>query len=60
MPDFVQTEIRAIEDHLRIWDTTDLPYRLSLTYCARVIGIEPAVAEGASIVTSAQLTGTTP
>ena len=43
-----------IEDHLRIWETTDFPYRLSLTYCARVIGIEPAIAETPSIVTSAQ------
>jgi len=46
-----------IEDHLRIWDTTDLPYRLSLTYCARVVGIEPEIAEEAAIVASAQFTG---
>ncbi len=46
-----------LEDHFRIWETTNLPYRLSLTYCARVIGIEPEVADGASIVASAQFTG---
>lgn len=46
-----------IEDHLRIWETTDLPYRLSLTYLARVVGIEPAVSEVTSVVTSAQFIG---
>jgi hypothetical protein len=30
-----------IADHYRIWDTTRVPYRLSLTYQARVIGIDP-------------------
>jgi hypothetical protein len=34
-----------LEEHLRIWDTTGLPYRLSLTYLVRVVGIEPAEAE---------------
>jgi hypothetical protein len=46
-----------VEDHFRIWETTNLPYRLSLTYCARVVGIEPEVSEGASVVVSAQFTG---
>lgn len=32
-------ETLPIEDHYRVWDTTDIPYRLSLTYMARVIGI---------------------
>ena len=30
-----------IDDHYRIWDSSSLPYRLSLTYMVRVIGIEP-------------------
>jgi hypothetical protein len=34
-------ETLPMVDHYRIWDTTDLPYRLSLTYMARVIGIAP-------------------
>lgn len=38
-------ESLPVDDHYRIWDTTDLPYRLSLTYMARVVGIEPAVVE---------------
>lgn len=30
-----------LEDHMRLWDSVDMPYRLSLTYLARVVGIEP-------------------
>ena len=37
-------ETLPLEQHLRIWETSDLPYRLSLTYLARVVGIEPAEA----------------
>ena|SRR5438067_5386134 len=29
------------DEHYRIWDTVDMPYRLSLTYLARIMGIEP-------------------
>ena len=29
------------EEHYRVWDTVGMPYRLSLTYLARVVGIEP-------------------
>ncbi len=32
-------ESLPLEDHYRIWDATEVPYRLSLTYMARVIGI---------------------
>jgi hypothetical protein len=37
-------ETMALEDHYRVWDTTDIPYRLSLPYLARVIGLAPAEA----------------
>jgi uncharacterized protein DUF4255 len=37
-------ETLPIEDHYRVWDTTDIPYRLSLTYVARVIGLAPTEA----------------
>jgi hypothetical protein len=30
-----------LEDHYRIWDAGEVPYRLSLTYTARVLGIAP-------------------
>jgi hypothetical protein len=33
-------ESLPIEDHYRIWETTRVPYRLSLAYKARVVGIE--------------------
>ena len=34
-------ESLPMEDHYRIWDTSGIPYRLSLTYMTRVIGLEP-------------------
>ena len=34
-------ESLPIDDHYRIWDSSGLAYRLSLTYMFRVIGIEP-------------------
>lgn len=37
-------ESLPIDDHFRIWETTDLPYRLSFPYLARVVGIEPGEA----------------
>jgi Pvc16 N-terminal domain len=37
----VTMESLPLEDHYRIWDAVpDVPYRLSLTYVARVVGIE--------------------
>ncbi len=37
-------ESLPVDDHFRIWETTDLPYRLSLPYLARIVGIEPTEA----------------
>ena len=41
--DTVQLALESLplEDHYRIWDANEVPYRLSLTYVARVIGISP-------------------
>lgn len=41
--DSVQLVLESVssEEHYRVWDTVGLPYRLSLTYLARVVGIEP-------------------
>lgn len=41
--DSVQLVLESLssEEHYRVWDTVNLPYRLSLTYLARVVGIEP-------------------
>jgi hypothetical protein len=35
-------ESLPVEDHYRIWDTSELPYRASVTYRARVLGLEPS------------------
>ncbi len=32
-------ESLPLEDHYRIWDANEVPYRLSLTYTARVVGL---------------------
>ena len=34
-------ESLPMDDHYRIWDSSNQPYRISLTYMVRVIGIEP-------------------
>ena len=48
--DSVQLVLESLPntEHYQIWDTTKLPYRLSLTYMARVVGIEPTVTIRAS------------
>lgn len=46
-----------VEEHYRIWETTNMPYRLSLTYIARVVGLEPAEAHSDAIVTDASWRG---
>jgi hypothetical protein len=40
-------ESLPVEDHYDIWDPTDIPYRLSLTYLARLVGIDAAVSTDA-------------
>lgn len=54
--DSVQIVLESLsgEDHYRVWDTVNLPYRLSLTYLVRVIGIEPR--EGVSVAPVATAT----
>ena len=44
-------------EHYQIWDTTKLPYRLSLTYMARVVGIEPSEAFDAPPIVEATFRG---
>jgi Pvc16 N-terminal domain len=46
-------ETLPIEEHFCIWDTVGMPYRLSATYRAQIIGIAPAVVESAPPVTRA-------
>lgn len=42
-----------VEEHYDIWEPTDIPYRLSLTYLVRVIGIDSAVSADGTPVTVA-------
>jgi hypothetical protein len=47
-------ESLPVDDHYRIWDSSNLPYRLSLTYLMRVIGIEPGEAISVAPVVEAE------
>jgi len=47
-------ESLPLEDHYRIWDATNEPYRLSLTYVARVIGISSTEVTALAPVVDAQ------
>lgn len=49
-----------VEEHYDIWDPTDIPYRLSLTYLARLVGIDSAVSTDASPVAVATFPKVTP
>jgi hypothetical protein len=55
--DSVQLVLESLstEDHYRVWDTVSLPYRLSLTYLARVIGIESRESVVSSPIATAQI-----
>jgi hypothetical protein len=50
-------ESLPVQDHYSIWDPTRMPYRLSLTYMVRVIGIEPTVEVSEAPVVSASFQG---
>jgi hypothetical protein len=50
-------ESLPLEDHYRIWDANEIPYRLSLTYQARVIGISPTEALSIPPVVEAHIGG---
>jgi hypothetical protein len=46
-------ETLALEEHFCIWEPVQLPYRLSLTYMARIVGIAPSVTDSATPVVRA-------
>ena len=50
-------ESLGLEEHFQIWESTEAPYRLSLTYMARVIGIEPTQVRRQAPVLEAAFTG---
>jgi len=53
-------ETLSLEEHFCIWEPVQLPYRLSLTYMARIIGIAPSRTEAASPVVKAIFRASTP
>jgi hypothetical protein len=46
----IMMESLPVEQHYDIWEPTELPYRLSLTYLARVIGIDSTVSTSSAPV----------
>jgi hypothetical protein len=49
----INLESLPVEEHYDIWNSTENPYRLSLSYMARVIGIDStAKASGAPVVSA--------
>jgi len=42
----IMMEMVPVEQLFNIWDPTDIPYKLSLTYLARIIGIDSTVSAG--------------
>ena len=44
-------ESLPVEEHYDIWEPTEIPYRLSLTYLAKIVGIDPTrVSRAAPVV----------
>lgn len=48
-------ESLPVDDHYDIWDPSEVPYRLSLAYLARVVGIDSAISVPAAPVAVASL-----
>lgn len=53
----VVLESLPVEDHYRIWDASELGYRLSVTYRVRVAFLEPTIDEHAPPVVEAEFMG---
>lgn len=53
-------ESLTLDDHYRIWDSSGVPYRLSLSYLVRVIPVDSAVSRLAPPVLEARFGGAVP
>ena len=53
----VQLEELSTEELYRVWDSAEMPYRLSLGYRVQVVGVEPTESVGAGRVLSATFIG---
>ena len=49
-------ESLPVEDHYRIWDSGELPYRLSVTYRVRVLALESNIVQSTVPVVDARFT----
>lgn len=47
----------SLDEYHDIWDPAEIPYKLSMSYLARVIGLDPATAKTSPIVVSASFIG---
>jgi hypothetical protein len=56
----IMMESLPVEQHYDIWEPTELPYRLSLTYLARVIGIDSEISTSAVPVAVSNFSKVTP
>ena len=50
-------ESLSVSDHYNIWETTELPYRLSLTYLVRILGLSPGEVTSTAPVVTAEFGG---
>lgn len=50
-------ESLPVEEHFNIWEPADIPYKLSLSYLARMIGIESTIVKSAAPVAVAAVQG---
>lgn len=48
-------ESLPVEEHFNIWEPADIPYKLSLSYLARMIGIDSAIVKSAAPVAVANV-----
>jgi len=57
--DTVQILLESIpvSEHHYIWDPAELPYKLSLAYLVRVIGLDPSVPDATGVVAMATMGG---
>jgi hypothetical protein len=56
----IMMESLPVEQHYDIWEPTELPYRLSLTYLARIVGIDSEVSTSPTPVAVASFARVTP
>ncbi|MBX2796100.1 MAG: DUF4255 domain-containing protein [Myxococcales bacterium] len=54
----VLLESLPVSEHYNIWEPADIPYKLSLSYLVRVVGLDPGTVAGGQPITQATFGGT--